>query len=149
MKTEDNENTSPLDRGIEMDKLAMERESKMHLQRSFYENTTFEERISGMNKTLDNENIEKAKAQIPDIKVFGNGDLFELICKASSKKEGWMKSTKAMDTGNGCLVQVTTQQGDNVAEALAFVPGVKILTDQQGNKYLSGGLAVEPVRDEN
>jgi hypothetical protein len=26
--------------------------------------------------------------------------------------------------GNGCLVQVTTQQGDNVAEALEFIPGV-------------------------
>ena len=51
-KTLDNENTSSLNR-LEMDKLAIEKERKMHLQRSFYENTTFEERISGMNKIED------------------------------------------------------------------------------------------------
>jgi hypothetical protein len=28
--------------------------------------------------------------------------------------------------GVGCVVQVTTQQGDNVSEAVTFVPGVKI-----------------------
>ena len=28
--------------------------------------------------------------------------------------------------GVGCVVQVTTQQGDNVAEALTFVPNVRI-----------------------
>ena len=28
--------------------------------------------------------------------------------------------------GVGCYVQVTTQQGDNVAEAVTFIPSVKI-----------------------
>lgn len=28
--------------------------------------------------------------------------------------------------GVGCVVQVTTQQGNNIAEAVTFVPGVKI-----------------------
>jgi hypothetical protein len=28
--------------------------------------------------------------------------------------------------GVGCVVQVTTQQGNNVSEAVTFVPGVKI-----------------------
>jgi len=38
-----------------------------------------------------------------------------------------MKSTKAMEIyGVGCVVQVTTQQGDNIAEALTFVPNSKI-----------------------
>ncbi|MGL4452412.1 MAG: hypothetical protein ACRCTZ_14665, partial [Sarcina sp.] len=42
----------------------------------------------------------------------------------------WMKSTKAMEIdGIGCVIQVTTQQGDNVAEAVTFVPGVKIETE--------------------
>jgi len=89
-----------------------------------------------MKKTLDNTNVAEAKDQVSDIKVFGNGDLFQLICKASSKEQGWMKSTKAMYTGNGCVVQVTTQQGNQVAEALTFVPNVKILEDENGNKYL-------------
>ena len=89
-----------------------------------------------MGKTFDNTNVAEAKANVSDIKVFGNGDLFQLIAKASSKEQGWMKSTKAMETPKGCVVQVTTQQGDNVAEALTFVPDVSIKVDENGNKYL-------------
>lgn len=89
-----------------------------------------------MEKTLDNTNVAEAKAKVSDIKVFGNVDLFQLIAKASSKEQGWMKSTKAMETPKGCVVQVTTQQGENVAEALTFVPDVSIKVDENGNKYL-------------
>lgn len=81
-------------------------------------------------KTLHNSDISGTKVNVPDVQTFGNGDMFQLLCKASSIKEGWMKSTKAMDiAGVGCVVQVTTQQGDNVAEALCFVPGVRIKED--------------------
>lgn len=84
-----------------------------------------------MEKTLDNENIAQAKQADPTLKVFGNGDAWKLICKASSTEQGWMKSTKAMQVGDGCLVQVTTQQKNPdgswaIAEALAFVPGISI-----------------------
>ena len=80
-----------------------------------------------MKKTLNNTTANQAKDQVSDIKFWGDGDTFKLISKASSKKEGWMKSTKAMQIDDvGCVVQVTTQQGDQVAEALTFVPGVKI-----------------------
>ena len=80
-----------------------------------------------MEKTLHNSTVSGARKNVKDIVVFGNGDTFKLISKASSKAEGWMKSTKAMEIeGVGCVIQVTTQQGDNVAEALTFVPGVKI-----------------------
>ena len=89
-------------------------------------------------KSLDVLNINGAQKNISDLKVFGNGDLFVLICKASSKSQGWMKSTKAMEIPCvGCVIQVTTQQGDNVAEALTFVPYVKIAIDDNGNKYLA------------
>ena len=78
-------------------------------------------------KTLHNSTLSGARQNVSDLVVFGNGDTFKLICKASSDQEGWMKSTKAMQIdGVGCVVQVTTQQGDNVAEALTFVPGVRI-----------------------
>ena len=78
-------------------------------------------------KTLHNSDVNGAKKNVKDIVFFGNGDTFKLLCKASSSAEGWMKSTKAMEIdGVGCVVQVTTQQGDNVSEALTFVPGVKI-----------------------
>jgi len=85
-----------------------------------------------MMKTLNNNNVNQAKNNVSDLEIFGDGDSFKLICKASSKKEEWMKSTKAMQIdGVGCVVQVTTQQQSidrsySVAEALTFVPGVKI-----------------------
>jgi hypothetical protein len=93
-------------------------------------------------KTLDNINIKDAKSKVSDIKVFGNGNLFELLSKASSKEQGWMKSTKAMQIeSGGCVIQVTTQQKNpngsySIAEALTFVPNVKIMKDAEGNKYL-------------
>jgi len=81
-----------------------------------------------MEKTLTNTTASQAKENVKDITFWGNGDAFKLISKASSVSEGWMKSTKAMQIDNvGCVVQVTTQQGNNIAEALTFVPNVKIL----------------------
>lgn len=79
------------------------------------------------NKTLHNSTVSGARDNVSDLKVFGDGDTFKLICKASSESEGWMKSTKAMEIpGVGCVVQVTTQQGKRVAEALTFVPNCRI-----------------------
>ncbi len=55
-------------------------------------------------KTLQNTDVDGAKKNVKDIVTFGNGDTFQLICKASSKHEGWMKSTKAMQIdGVGCV----------------------------------------------
>jgi len=97
-------------------------------------------------KTLDNTDIADVKEKVDDVKVFGNGDLFQLICKASSDSQGWMKSTKAMEIDGdgsvvGCVVQVTTQQRNPdgsyaVAEALTFVPGVIIGIDEHGDRCL-------------
>jgi hypothetical protein len=79
-------------------------------------------------KSLHNTTANGATKNVKDIKFWGNGDTFKLISKASSEAEGWMKSTKAMDAGNGVVVQVTTQQRNSdgsysVAEALTYVPG--------------------------
>lgn len=88
-------------------------------------------------KTLDNANAEQAQQQVSDIKFTGNGDLWKLLSKASSAAEQWMKSSKAMEIpGVGCVVQVTTQQGDHVAEALTFVPNTKIVPDGNGGRKL-------------
>ena len=94
--------------------------------------------MSTPEKTLHNSDISGAKKNVPDIVVYGNGDLFKLLSKASSQREGWMKSTKAMEIPHvGCLVQVTTQQRNPdgsyaVAEALQFVPGVVLLENAAG-----------------
>lgn len=90
-----------------------------------------------MSKTLNASDSNTVTELVPDVEKFGNPDLWVLICKASSKSEKWMKSTKAMDVGSGCLVQVTTQQGDNVAEALCFIPYVSIHEDADGTKRIS------------
>ena len=85
-------------------------------------------------KTLNNTTANQAKDQVSDIQFWGNGDTFKLISKASSKNEKWMKSTKAMEIPfHGCVVQVTTQQGDNIAESVTFVPGVKIFEEYDNN----------------
>lgn len=73
-------------------------------------------------KTLNVTDTADAKTKISDIEVTGNPDAWQLICKASSKSQGWMKSTKAMTLENGLLVQVSTQTREGVAEALTFVP---------------------------
>lgn len=85
-------------------------------------------------KDLGITEVRGAKANIPDIVVYGDGDTFALLCKASSKEQGWMKSTKVCNVPGGCIVQVSTQQKNldgsyAVAEALTYVPGVMIDTE--------------------
>ena len=50
-----------------------------------------------MEKTLGNTTASQAKDNVKDIQFWGDGNMFKLLCKASSQKEGWMKSTKAME----------------------------------------------------
>ena len=89
-------------------------------------------------KTLGNICANGATKNVKDIVFWGNGDTFKLISKASSQSEGWMKSTKAMDTNNGVVIQVTTQQrnGDgsySIAEALTFIPDARIYEKLEDN----------------
>lgn len=94
-------------------------------------------------KTLHNSDLSGARQNVKDLKIVGNGNMFKLLCKASSENEGWMKSTKACETPYGCIVQVTTQQRNEdgsyaVAEALTYVPEVKIVDDiNKGRKLVS------------
>ena len=104
-----------------------------------------------MNKTLHNLDASSARQNVKDIKVVGNGGMFRLLCKASSEDEGWMKSTKAMETPMGCVVQVTTQQRNidgtyAVAEALTFIPGAVIADDENNGRRLvsSSDVGVTP-----
>jgi len=84
-------------------------------------------------KTLNNTSFEEVKQNVSDVQSKGDPNTFRLICKAWSKSEGWMKSTKAMEISNiGCIIQVTTQQDTQVAEALTFVPGVRLQEKEDG-----------------
>lgn len=84
-------------------------------------------------KTLTVTNMDELKAQVADVQVHGDPGLWVCLAKASSKCQGWMKSTKAMQIDDlGVIVQVSTQQGDHVAEALTFVPGAAIQERDDG-----------------
>ena len=92
-------------------------------------------------KTLGNTDINSDKKNVKDIVIFGDGALFQLLSKASSEKEGWMKTTKALETPVGCVIQVTTQQRNPdgsyaLAEALTFVPGVRVKSNAAGKQLV-------------
>jgi hypothetical protein len=91
-------------------------------------------------KSLHNTCSNGATKNVKDIVFWGNGDTFQLISKASSEAEGWMKSIKAMKCGKDVVIQVTTQQKNpdgsySVAEALTTAHNKKIVetTDKNGN----------------
>jgi hypothetical protein len=78
--------------------------------------------------------IEK---QVSDVETWG-GDSFKLLSKISSKREGWMKSTEAMQIdGLGCIVQVTTQRGGTITEDIEFVPGVRIKEEKNEDRVVT------------
>lgn len=92
-------------------------------------------------KDLGISEVRGAKANIPDLQVYGDGDTFALLCKASSQAAGWMKATKVCNVPGGCIVQVTTQQKNPdgsyaVAEALTYVPGVQMSTSTSPRKLV-------------
>jgi hypothetical protein len=92
-------------------------------------------------KDLGITEVRGAKANISDLQVYGDGDTFALLCKASSKEQGWMKSTKACNVDDGCIVQVTTQQKNpdgsySVAEAITYVPRVHIDIDAEPRRLV-------------
>jgi len=100
-------------------------------------------------KQLDISEVKQAKDNISDLKLYGDGDTFRLLCKASSNEEGWMKSTKVCNVPKGCIVQVTTRQKNedgsySCAEALTYVPDTHIdirkeprrLVEAHPNHYL-------------
>jgi len=97
-------------------------------------------------KTLGNTCSNGTRENVSDVIFWGNGDTFKLISKASSEKEGWMKSTKAMQCGSSVVVQVTTQQRNPdgsyaVAEAVTTVPNAVIFEHKEDGKVISRTIA--------
>lgn len=92
-------------------------------------------------KTLNMTNVEEVKKNISDVEVYGDGDTFALLCKASSKSQGWMKSTKVCNTEFGCIIQASTQQRNpdgsySVAEALTYVPNMMLDKNSNPRKLI-------------
>ena len=109
-------------------------------KKNIFESTYAKDLAMQSQKSLHNTCSNGATKNVKDIVFWGNGDTFQLISKASSEAEGWMKSTKAMKCGKDVVIQVTTQQKNpdgsySVAEALTTAHNKKIVetTDQNGN----------------
>ena len=77
--------------------------------------------VKPQEKTLNIINNNDLKQKVSDVEIFGE-DIWHLLCKASSKNQNWMKSTKVMNVNGGCIIQVTTQNKDNISESVVFVP---------------------------
>ncbi|MFL0197753.1 GH25 family lysozyme [Clostridium sp. WILCCON 0269] len=87
-------------------------------------------------KSLNMTDVEEVRKNISDVEVYGDEDTFALLHKASSEKQGWMKSTKICNVPGGCIVQCATQQKNPdgsyaVAEAVTFAPNVQL--DKESN----------------
>jgi hypothetical protein len=98
--------------------------------------SSFIQALRGIPKVTVTETEDLGEA----VATFGDPDRFQLLFKANGKT--WEKSTKAMQLPGGCLVQVSTDElnpdgSRSVAEALAFVPGVRVV-DEAGKlgRYL-------------
>ena len=84
-------------------------------------------------KSLNNTDFNGTQQNVPDVVFFGDTDCWKLICKASSQKQGWMKTTKAMDVnGTSVIVQTETQQRNPdgsyaLSQAVVFVQRCSVL----------------------
>jgi outer membrane receptor for Fe3+-dicitrate len=84
--------------------------------------------------------VRQTKDVAGPIQVVGDPDRMKLLFKAAGPT--WVRSTKAMESGDGCVVQVSTKvmtsAGDwNVAEATTYVPGVRLAEEAGGGRYLA------------
>lgn len=90
-------------------------------------------------KTLNNVDMETLKQNVSDVEIYGDPGKWFCLSKASSKSQGWMKSTKAMDIpGYGCLVQVSEQQGDQLSTSITPIQGVGVYPSVKGGHRLCG-----------
>jgi hypothetical protein len=96
----------------------------------------FVEAIKGVSGPI----VQETKDVQGPVDIVGNPDRLKLLFKAAGKT--WVRSTKAMEVGDGCVVQVSTKfltpQGAwNLAEAVTYVPGAEIIEEAGGSgRYL-------------
>ena len=91
---------------------------------------------------MNSKTLKEMAEMEQELGVFGDNDMFELLCGFSSEKEGVVRTdvTRAMELVRiGCLVRVTTMYGDQIAaEATTLVPGVSIAEDKDNEGKLVG-----------
>ena len=104
----------------------------------------------GRAKRVEGKEVTQGIEVAPDLKVWGDEDLFTLLSKVSSKEEGWVKTTEAMEIpGVGCVVQVTTERLNadgtySLASALGLVPRAKVVAMVSDSAVIGRKLAFNP-----
>jgi len=91
-------------------------------------------------KTKPGRIVRETKDVEGPIQVVGEPDRMRLLFKAATPT--WVRSTKALEADGGCVVQVSTQvmtstDDWNVAEAVTYVPGVRVVDGAAGGRYLA------------
>lgn len=80
-------------------------------------------------RTLSTMNMDEATKA--GVQFSGDPGVWVCIGKAWNEEEGWMKSTKVLEVPfAGCFLQVTTQIGDQIAEAVTWAPGLMLTPDK-------------------
>jgi hypothetical protein len=82
-----------------------------------------------------------AKAATSDVRVTGDPDMWQLLAKAGSESEGWMRSTKALQVGPHVILQVSERQHNangsyTIDNDLIRVENVRIVPDVNGGHKL-------------
>lgn len=71
-----------------------------------------------MTKTLGNTDASGTEKNVPDVQKYGDPDAWQLLNKAWSDEQGWMRSTKVMIIGDDTLVQVSHVQAYDGVQAM-------------------------------
>lgn len=78
-----------------------------------------------MKRPLDVTDAQDAREKMPDIKIFGDGNLYELIGKDVNPQQNYMETLKGMDSPSGCHLQVEIRYGKVIAQAVVVIPNAK------------------------
>jgi len=82
-------------------------------------------------------NTTPKQAAQSGVEFLGDPNKWVVLHKAWNTREGWMRSTKALEIpGVGCMVQVSMLDEDRIAESLCFVPDVGIADDSNSGRKL-------------
>ena len=92
-------------------------------------------------RRTDVSSTAEAKAATADVRVIGNPDMWQLLAKAGSQSEGWMRSTKGLQVGPHVILQVSERQKNpdgsyTIDNDLIRVENVTIVPDVNGGNKL-------------
>jgi hypothetical protein len=110
--------------------------SEVHIYNAVHERTGPER----PKRTMDN--VRPVNERKPDgTQTFGPAGLWKTLFKAWNDREGWFKTTKAMELpGYGVLIQTTNNENGQICDDSEKVPGLKLEPNGDGSYRLVPGI---------